>query len=459
MKQSTGRLSNARLLSRNTAVGIAAAAAVALVVAACGGNSKTPCPNLPLATAEIGQASYIVAQPDTSVTASTIGGLQGSVAVNGSTLYVADTNRNRILGYHSIPTTVAAAADFVIGQANLTSEVPDTSGSASGAVIGLRNPGRVWVDPTGAYLVVADTGNNRVLIWNPVPTSNTEAPKVVVGQPDFTTNDANYAASGANNPAANNLNGPSSAVIANGKLVVVDKGNNRVLIWKTVPTAATPLASADFVLGQQSMSTNSQSGDTFTNPTPTNPTGSYQIGMRQPSDAWTTGSQLVLSDTGNNRVLLYNSIPNSLNPTADNVIGQSGIGSTNQTGGSGTQGLNTPWGVTSDGNNIFVADSGNNRVVEFVSAFGRNQQPANYVFGQQDFTHITANDPDQNNQVGDQRNNPATIGPTQGTLNNPRGVTLVPGGTQLIVSDTANSRVMVYAAASGVDGTHTDLCN
>jgi sugar lactone lactonase YvrE len=457
MKQSTGRLSNARLLSRNTAVGIAAAAAVALVVAACGGNSKTPCPNLPLATAEIGQASYTVAQPDTKVDAQTIGGLQGSVAVNGSTLYVADTNRNRILGYHNIPTTAGAAADFVIGQADLNSNIPDTSGAASGAVIGLRSPGRVWVDPTGAYLVVADTGNNRVLIWNPVPTSGSEAPKVVVGQPNFTTNDANYVASGLNNPAADNLNGPTSAVIANGKLVVVDKGNNRVLIWKTVPTTA--LSSADFVLGQQSMSTNSQAGDIFVNPTTTDPNGHYQIGMRQPSDAWYTGDHMLVSDTGNNRVLLYNGIPNSLNPTADNVIGQLAIGSTSTAGGSGTQGLNTPWGVTSDDNNVFVADSGNNRVVEYVSAFGRNQQPANYVFGQQDFAHNTANDPDQNNQVGDQRNNPATIGPTQGTLNNPRGVTLTANGTQLIVSDTANSRVTVYAATAGVDGTHTDLCN
>lgn len=74
------------------------------------------------------------------------------------------------------------------------------------------------------------------------------------------------------------------------------------------------------------------------------------------------------------------------------------------------------------------------------------------------FFHDAANDPDQNNQVGDQRNNPATIGPNQGTLNNPRGVTLTSGG-QLIVSDTANSRVLVYAASAGVDGTDTDLCN
>ncbi len=454
MKQSSSRVLKARLLSRNAALGVAATVAAAAVVAACGGNHHDPCPNLSPATAEIGQVGYTVAQPDTTITGSTLGGLQGSVAVNGSTLYVADTNRNRILGYSSIPASVSVAATFVLGQDGFTTGTPGT-GADGTLPYRLSNPSRVWVDPTGSYLVVADTGNNRVLIWNPVPTSNV-APTVVVGQPDINHNDANYVpagTAGGNLPAANNLNNPTSAIIANGKLIVVDKGNNRVLIWKTVPAAGSSLPASDFVLGQSSPTTNTPSGDVFNNATQ-----AYTIGMRQPTDAWSEGVQLLITDTNNQRVLVYNNIPNTNNPTADNVIGQSNIGSIVQTPGTGTTGLNTPWGVTSDGNNIFVADSGNNRILEYVSAFGRNQQPANYVFGQQDFNHNAANDPDQNNQVGDQRNNPATIGPTQGTLNNPRGVTLTSGG-QLIVSDTANSRVMVYTASAGVDGTDTDLCN
>ena len=447
MKQSSGRVLKARPLSRNAALGIAAVAAV--VLAACGGKSHDACPNLPQAVAEIGQAGFTVAQPSTAVSAATIGGLQGSAAVNGSALYVADTNRNRVLGYSSIPTSSGASATFVLGQNDLNSSTPGIGPDGS-LPIRFSNPSRVWVDPSSTYLVVTDTSNNRVLIWTPVPTSSTEAPKVVVGQPDFTHNDVNYVASGSNLPAANNLNNPTSAIIANGKLIVVDKGNNRVLIWKAVPTAA--LASADFVLGQSNMTTNTPSGDIFNNATQ-----AYTIGMRQPTDAWSAGAQLLVTDTNNQRVLVYNNIPNTTNPTADNVIGQSGIGSIVQTPGTGSTGLNTPWSVTSDGNNIFVADSGNNRILEYVSAFGRNQQAANYVFGQDNITGVyAANDPDQNNQVGDQRNNPATIGPTAGTLNNPRGVTLTSSG-QLIVSDTANSRVMVYTASSGVDGTRPQV--
>ena len=39
----------------------------------------------------------------------------------------------------------------------------------------------------GQHLIVVDTCNNRVLIWNSLPTSNV-APDVVLGQTDFNTN-------------------------------------------------------------------------------------------------------------------------------------------------------------------------------------------------------------------------------------------------------------------------------
>lgn len=450
MKQSTGRLFNARLLSRNTAVGIAAAAAVALVVAACGGNSHTACPNLPMATAVIGQASYTVGTPNTGgVTASSLGGVQGSVAASGDTLYVADTSNNRVLGYKPIPSGIGPAASFVIGQASATQSDAGTA-PAGGSAIKFNNPSRVWVDPTNTYLAVADSSNNRVLIWNSLPTSSAVAPNVVIGQPDFTTGDANHPSATI---SASGLSNPTAAIIANGRLIVVDKGNNRVLIWNTVPT--TNNAPANLVLGQAGFTTNSPNIDQYNNATAT-----YALAMRQPSDAWTNGARLIISDTGNHRVLFWNNIPNVANQIADNVIGQSQFGFTSISGGSGTQGLHSPWGVSSDGTSVFVADVANNRIVEFTNylTIPQNGPAANYVFGQEDFTHITANDPDQNNQVGDQRNNPATLGPTQGTLFNPQGVFATVGG-QLLVTDSGNSRVTIYTTASGVDGSHIDLCN
>ncbi len=88
------------------------------------------------------------------------------------------------------------------------------------------------------------------------------------------------------------------------------------------------------------------------------------------------------------------------------------------------------------------------------------------MWGQQDFTHNTNNDPDQNGQVGDQRNNPATNGITQGTMSSPQGV--FADDNNLIVSDSGNSRVLIYPIVApngslnsygGVDGTDVDDTN
>ncbi len=49
----------------------------------------------------------------------------------------------------------------------------------------MRGPQGVWIQ--GSKLFVADTQNNRVLIWNTIPTQNNQPADVVLGQPDFTT--------------------------------------------------------------------------------------------------------------------------------------------------------------------------------------------------------------------------------------------------------------------------------
>ena len=39
----------------------------------------------------------------------------------------------------------------------------------------------------GTHLFVADYDNNRVLIWNNIPTSNGQAANMVLGQPNMTS--------------------------------------------------------------------------------------------------------------------------------------------------------------------------------------------------------------------------------------------------------------------------------
>ena len=421
------------------------------------------CNNLPQANGLIGQASYTVNDPNAGgVSGSTLSGPRGGVASNGTAFYLADSVNHRVLGYSRAPSGIAGAASFVIGQPD---EQSNGSGTApvSGSPVKFSLPAKASIGTVGtsSYLVVADSGNNRVLIWNKLPTGNT-APDVVIGQPDLSSGDANHP---DGTVSASSLNNPTATVITSrGQLVVVDKGNNRVLIWNTVPTVSnTPANLEQGQLATDStgkltctansgpngycFATNVQNIDTFNGTT-------NVLAMRQPSDAWTDGLNLLLTDTGNNRVLYWASAPTSMNQLPDNLIGANQFGTYTPGGGSGTQAFNAPWGVASDGTNVFVADTGNNRVVEFQSYVARpsNGPPANDVFGQQDFTHITQNDPDQDGKVGDQRKNPATSGITAGTLFAPQGV--FAAGNDLFVSDSANNRVLHFAVSSGVDGSN-----
>ncbi len=419
------------------------------------------CNNLPQANGLIGQASYTVNGANAGgVSGSTLNGPRGGAASNGTAFYLADSVNHRILGYSRVPSGTAAAAGFVIGQPD---EQSNASGTApvSGSPVKFSLPAKASIGTVGSssYLLVADSGNNRVLIWNKLPAGNT-APDVVVGQPDLISGDANHPDGTA---SASSLNNPTAALITSrGQLVVVDKGNNRVLIWNAVPTANNSPAnleqgqSATDSTGKVSCTANSgpngycfttnvQDVDRFNGTT-------YLLAMRQPSDAWTDGLNLLVSDTGNNRVLYWASAPGAMNQLPDNLLGASQFGTYTPGGGSGPQAFNAPWGVASDGANVFVADSGNNRVLEFQSyvAGPSNGPRAADVFGQQDFTHNAQNDPDQNGQVGDQRKSPATSGITAGTLFAPQGV--FASGNELFVTDTSNNRVLHFAESSGVDG-------
>jgi len=429
-----------------------------------GGSSSSSggvamCNNLPQANGVIGQLNFTAGAPNTGgVSGSTLDAPQGPLSANGTSSYLADTGNNRVLGFSGTPTGVAGAASFIIGQPDAQT-VSSGSGPVSGSPIKFSAPAKVSVG--GTYLVVADSGNNRVLIWNKLPTANT-APDVVLGQPDLSSSDANHPAATV---SASSLSNPTAAIISNGQLLVVDKGNNRVLIWNTVPTTNNTLA--DVELGQiatnsagvENCTANSGSaGYCFATNNPasdTAPQGAsfYVLGINSPSDAWTDGAHLLFSDTGNHRVLFWGTVPTVNNKLADNVIGYTQFGQNNQTGGAGVAGLHSPWGLTSDGVNLFVGDTGNNRVLEFANYLGTpsNGTSANYVFGQADFTHTQQNDPDQNNQVGDQSHNPATDGITAGTMSSPLGV-FANSSNDLFVTDSGNSRVLHFAASSGVDG-------
>ncbi|MCU1327106.1 MAG: repeat containing protein, partial [Bryobacterales bacterium] len=173
----------------------------------------------------------------------------------------------------------------------------------------------IAVSSDGTRMFVADLGQNRILVWNTIPTSNGAPADVVIGQPNMTSfaenNSANFtdhtpilcASNGTNTTVTPNVpTFPQRCaatmsfprfVISDGKrLYVADGGNDRVLIYKTIPT--TNGARADIILGQP---------DEFSDDTGFNPDGTNAV-QTPTSLAW-DGSDLYVSDGFNRRVVIF----------------------------------------------------------------------------------------------------------------------------------------------------------
>lgn len=353
------------------------------------------------AFAVVGQANFTSnAANSGGVAAATLSQPIGAAAVGSNILFVADTANNRVLAYNPVPAASGKSAAFALGQPDLTTVSAGTSASKMALPVGVAvGDGR---------LLVIDSGNNRILVWNSVPTSGGIAPDLVLGQSDFTS-----ASSGL---SASTLSYPTAAALAGNRLVVADQGNNRVLVWTSVPTANGQ--AADLVLGQASFVTKDNGDEAYE--------------MNRPSSVWTDGFRLLVADSSNNRILYWQLFPGDNAAAADFVIGQSDFNRSNA--GTGSTGLKTPYGVGSDGGGIYIADSGNNRVLKYDSFPLANAAAANDVYGQSDFSNTSANDDDQDGEIDDD--------PSDRTLNGPTAAVVADG--VLYVSDRNNNRVMLF---------------
>ncbi|MBI4870582.1 MAG: hypothetical protein HY814_03345 [Candidatus Riflebacteria bacterium] len=317
-------------------------------------------------------AGLVLGQPN--FTTSTLGGgaagmsLPYGVSSDGTHFFVGDVLNNRVLIWNRMPTAAGTPADVVVGQPDLVTTAPGLEADR------LYYPYGVSSD--GTRLFVADQYNNRVLIWNRIPTADGVPADVVLGQPSFLAGGANIPARGAAT-----LSLPTGVFCDGTRLFVADTQNNRVLIWNTVPTlSGTP---ADVVVGQPNFETGS----------PNSPNCNAQT-LHVPSAVYSDGTRLFVSDFGNNRVLIWNVIPTNHGQSADLVLGQSdfaGLAPNNPSLGAGT--LNGPHGLFFDGTSLSVADLHNNRVLLWTGLPTVNKQPANFVLGQAGFASGLANSP------------------------------------------------------------------
>ncbi len=200
----------------------------------------------------VGTASVVLGQPDFTTNTLNITPTRTNLrtptalASDGVHLVVADTNHNRVLIWNSIPTVNNTPADVVVGQPDFVSIPPPPATPTANS---MRGPQGVWIQ--NGKLYVADTQNNRVLIYNRIPTTNGMAADVVIGAPNFTTFVQTDITQQDTSATASNMLNPVSVTSDGTRLYVTDLGFNRVLIWNTIPTANG--AAADVEIGQPDM--------------------------------------------------------------------------------------------------------------------------------------------------------------------------------------------------------------
>lgn len=359
-------------------------------------------PSIPGATCGIcrGTASLVLGQPDffTSSSALTASGMRNpsAVATDGTILVVADTDNNRVLIWNSIPTANGQPADVVVGQPNFTSNGTSSPPTATS----LRGPSGVWL--AGGKLYIADSLDNRVLIYNHVPTANNTAADIVIGAPNFTTPVQEDLTQNTQTPTASNMQTPVSVTTDGTRMFVSDLAQSRVLIWNTIPT--TNDAPADIALGQLNLTTGiSNNSFTVTNSTldsDNNPEGvtgvmctsdaNYAASLGQtgstavdsagytifpglcastmslPRYAYSDGTRLYVADGGNDRIMIWNTMPTQSGQPADVILGEPDQWSDN-TGENpdGADALQTPTSLAWDGVNLYVSDTYNRRVVVY----------------------------------------------------------------------------------------------
>ncbi len=208
---------------------------------------------------------------------------------------------------------------------------------------------------------------------------------------------------------------PRGVWVVKNKLFVADTGQNRVFIWHRIPTRE--YVEPDVVLGQESGSSVARNGGGVANAST----------LHYPSGLWSDGRQLIVADAWNHRVLIWNRLPKTSGQPADVVLGQADFaGCAPNRYGPGnspdTCSLNWPYGVYADGKSLWIADTGNRRILYYSRIPKESFASADRVIGK---PHFSTRDWTQRQAVW------------------PYSVKIGPAG-QLAIADTQYYRVLLW---------------
>jgi len=315
----------------------------------------------------------------------------------GDMLFVSDAGNHRVLVWDQFPEESGEPSNVVLGQEDFADCLENrglsttldemTSGLGDENLDGftiskaeedtLSMPAGLCVIDGKLYVV--DSGNHRVARWNGIPSDDGEPPTLVMGQDNLEENEANR----------QGLVGSGSLFFPTGvcsgddqHVFVADKDNHRVLIWKKIPFSDG--WNADISLGQLGMDERDANRGDFDN-------------VQQDTMSFPTGvfydvenDKVFVVDQGNNRVLIWNSLPRDSGQPADVVIGQKDFVSRSPNMGKGEgrasqESMYFPNDVVAGKTGFFVSDTGNNRVLYWKEIPTENGQPADMVFGQANF--------------------------------------------------------------------------
>lgn len=313
-------------------------------------------------------------------------------------VFVADKEHSRVLRFASYESlTYGSAAEAVFGK-------PDaTTGGGSGGSSGMYDPTGLAIQEDGT-LWVADSANHRVLRLDDAATkASGSAADGVLGAPNMNVHTPGVGRAEMWFPV-------DVAVDADGTLYVVERTNNRVLVFKNADSLPNG-ADADSVLGQEDFDGDGTSLDAD--------------GMDSPKGvAVDSEGNLYVADTHNTRVLRFDDASSKPSGAdADAVFGQ--VDFMTHVEGSYPDKFRDPVGLAFDGlGRLWVCEEDNNRITGLIDpANATNGAAPDLVIGQPD---LESYDP----------------GLSSSRMNAPSRICIADG--RMWVADTDNNRVIVF---------------
>jgi hypothetical protein len=266
-------------------------------------------------------------------TAASLFGPRGAcLAAEDGPLFVCDTGHHRLLVWNRAPQRDATAADFVIGQPAFSSEGRGLLAVPTG------------VAASDGVLAVADAWNDRVLLWHRLPRGADALPDV----------------------ALDGLKWPYGVALHEGRLYVADTGNRRVLVWHSIPRSNRS-PDAVLAEGMRWPHALAASGARIfiADAGAASIAGAEEetagTALDMPYGVTVLAGRLVVADSAASRIVAFDLGTRG----ARYLAGQPTLADRgeNRWGKVARDSLSWPYGVAGCGRTLVIADSGNNRVL------------------------------------------------------------------------------------------------